>query len=62
MSYAPRSLSYLDGKAQATMDILVDLTQVMLEFQDSEDPKKTNRVPGLRKAIEIIEEKIRNAN
>lgn len=62
MPYSPSSLSYADGKAQATMDILVDLTQVMLEFQDSEDPKKTNRVPGLRKAIEIIEEKIRNAN
>ena len=62
MSYAPKSLSYLDGKAQATMDILVDLTQVMLEFQDSTDPKKTNRVPGLRKAIEVIEERVRNEN
>lgn len=62
MSYSPKSLSYLDGKAQATMDILVDLTQTYLEYKGSEDPAKTIRVSGLRKAIEIIEERIKNAN
>ena len=62
MSYAPRSLSYADGKAQATMDIAVDITLAYNQANESNDPADNLKARGLREALRIIEKRVNNEN
>jgi hypothetical protein len=62
MSYAPKSLSYLDGIAQATMNIAVDITMAYNACNESTDPAENIKARGLREALAIIEKRVNNAN
>ena len=62
MSYAPSSLSYLDGVAQATMNIAVDITLAYNRANESDDPAENIKARGLREALAIIEKRVNNEN
>lgn len=62
MSYAPKSLSYLDGVAQATMNIAVDITLAYNACNESTDPAENIKARGLREALAIIEKRVNNDN
>lgn len=62
MSYAPRSLSYQDGKAQVTMDIAIDITLAYNRAKESSDPADNLKARGLREALAIIERRVNNEN